>query len=400
VGWKGLYDGGMSSDADRLSPIYMDCAATTPVDARVRERVVEFLDGEFGNAGSRTHGFGVRARKAVEQARQQVAAVVAAGRGEVVFTSGATESNNLAILGLAEHGRETGRRHLVSTLIEHHAVLEPLQVLAKQGFDLTLIAPDEKGRVSAGEVRQAVRPDTLLVSVMQVNNETGVLQPIEAIAESMVDHPAFFHVDAAQGFGKEIDSLRHRRIDLISVSGHKLFAPKGVGALIARRREGHRPPLVPLMFGGGQELGLRPGTVPVHLVVGLGLAAELARNEAAERSRACRAFRARMMRGLGPLGPILNGDEQHTVPHIVNLSFPGLTGERVIEALRDEVAISDGSACTSQSLTCSHVLGAMGLDAARAEGATRWSWSHLTADPDWERVVEILRQVSVVDVKL
>ena len=371
--------------------VYLDCAATTPVDPRVAADVMRYMDDEYGNAGSRTHAFGARAKRAVEQARDQVAAVVQCTRGEVVFTSGATESNNLAILGLAEHGRRTGRRHIVSTMIEHNAVLEPLRHLESQGFDLTLVQPTPGGYVDPAAVRAAVRPDTLLVSVMHVNNETGEIQPIEQIAAQLEGHAAYFHADAAQGFGKEIPALRHSRIDLISVSGHKLFAPKGVGALIARRRDAERPPLSPLMFGGGQERGLRPGTLPVHLIVGLGRAAEIALAEHEARDQANRRFRDRALAALQPLDPIVTGDPARTVPHILNLALPGIDAEEAMEALADTIAISNGSACTSQSLTCSHVLGAMGFDPARSASALRLSWCHLTPEPDWSRVVEILR---------
>jgi cysteine desulfurase len=348
---------------------------------------------DFGNAGSRTHAMGRTARAAAEHARDQVAAVVGATRGEVVFTSGATESNNLAILGLSHHGRRTGMKHLVSTGIEHHAVLEPLQELQRDGFSLTLVPPGPGGRVDAAAVRAAVREDTLLVSMMHVNNETGVIQPIEAVAAALTDHAAYFHVDAAQSFGKLLEPLRHPRIDLLSISGHKVHAPKGVGALVARRRAGSRPPLRPLMFGGGQELGLRPGTLPVHLTAGLGLAAELAAAEAAERAAACRLFRERLLAGLAPLDPMLVGDPVHVVPHIVNLSFPGLDSDQVIEALADCVAISSGAACTSQSHTCSHVLTAMGLGGSQLSGAVRLSWCHLTEDVDWGAVAQTIRRL-------
>lgn len=371
--------------------VYLDCAATTPVDPRVREEVLRFLTDEWGNAGSRTHEYGRRARRAVEQARAHVAAVVNAGRGEVIFTSGATESNNLALLGLAEHGAEADRRHLVSTQIEHAAVLEPLQALTRRGFEVTLIPPGTGGWVDPDAVRAAVRPDTLAVSVMHVNNETGVIQPVSEIAARLADHPAYFHVDAAQGFGKLLEPLRNPRIDLISISGHKLYAPKGIGALVARRRGGRRPPLAPLMFGGGQELGLRPGTLPVALVAGLGKATELALAEAPERNRACIGFRERMLNALGPLDPQVNGDLDRCAPQILNVSFPGLPNEAALEALDGLVAVSDGAACSSQSETCSHVLAAMGIRGARAEGALRFSWSHLTPDPDWDAVAGALR---------
>jgi cysteine desulfurase len=228
-------------------PIYLDHAATTPVDPRVAEVVMHYMVEEFGNAGSRTHEYGSRARKAVDTAREQVAAVVEAKPDEVIFTSGATESNNLAILGLAPFGEREGRRHILSTMIEHKAVLEPLAHLEKRGFEVELVRPTRGGWVEADDVLSRVRDDTLLVSVMHVNNETGVIQPIDEVAAGLEGRSAYFHVDAAQGYSKELQKLKHKRIDMISVSGHKIYAPKGVGALITRRRNRLRPPLEPLM---------------------------------------------------------------------------------------------------------------------------------------------------------
>lgn len=377
-----------------MPAVYMDCAATTPLDPRVRDEMLRYLDRDFGNAGSRTHDFGTEARRAVERARDRVAAVAGASRGDVIFTSGATESNNLAILGVAPHGEATGRRHIVSTRIEHHAVLEPITELARRGFVVDLIAPDQHGAVRAAEVIQAVRPDTLLVSVMHVNNETGMRQPIAEIADALELSDAGFHVDAAQTFGRELDTLRHPRIDLISASGHKIFGPKGVGALIARRRAGQRPRLAPLMHGGGQERGLRPGTLPVHQIAGFGKAAEIALEEAASREERCREFRKRLLNGLAPLGVVINGDPANAVPHIVNLAIPGLEGETVIEIWQEWVAISQGAACTSQSYTCSHVLGAMGLPSWRQDGAIRLSWCHLTPLPDVDAMVAAVQNAS------
>jgi cysteine desulfurase len=326
----------------------------------------------------------------VERARDRVAAVVDTSRGDVVFTSGASESNNLAILGLAAHGAATGRRHVVSTAIEHHAVLEPLAELERRGFHVDRVAPDEGGAIDAAAVQRAVRADTLLVSVMHVNNETGVIQPIDEIASRLQASNAYFHVDAAQGFGKEIAALRHPRIDLISVSGHKIHAPQGVGALIVRRRSGARPPLQPLMHGGGQERGWRPGTLPVHLIAGLGKAAELALEEHDERARCCLAFRQRLLEGLASLRPVLNGDPRRSIANIVNLSITGVDAETAIEAWQDLVAIAHGAACTSQTYTCSHVLQAMRLPAWREEGALRLSWSHTTPLPDLPAMVRTI----------
>jgi len=375
--------------------IYLDCAASMPVDPRVTARVMEVLADECGNAGSRGHELGRRARRRVEQAREQVARVVDAGRAEVVFTSGATESSNLAILGLAEYGRQSGRRHAVSTRIEHRAVLEPLEQLRRHGFEISLVAPEPGGWVDPEAVRGAVRPETLLVSVMHVNNETGIIQPIAEIAELLGEHSAYFHVDAAQGFGRELQGLRHPRVDLVSISGHKIHAPQGIGALVTRRREGRRPPLAPLLHGGGQEFGLRPGTLPVALISGLGLAAELAVEEGEARAAKCRQLRERLLRALAPLEPVVNGDPGRGVPHILNLSIPGVLAEEALEALDGLIAVSDGAACSSQADTCSHVLSAMGLDAARIEGALRFSWCHLTEEPEWNAVVHRLSQVRV-----
>ena len=382
-----------SASRESGRPVYLDCAATTPIDPRVRETVLRYLSSEYGNAGSKTHEYGLHARRAVETARDQVAHVVDGGRGDVVFTSGATESNNLALLGLARHGEAAGRRHIVSTRIEHHAVLEPLRVLQDQGFAVTLVSPDRAGRVDPDSIAREIRDDTLLVSVMHVNNETGVIQPLAEIAESIGGRPTYFHVDAAQGFGKDLAALRHPRIDLISVSGHKINAPKGVGALIIRRRNGKRPPLTPLMHGGGQERGLRPGTIPVHLVAGLGLAAELAERETDERRRDALAYRQRVLAGLAPLRPVVNGHAEHTVPNILNLSIPGVDAEALMEAWKEFVAISDGAACTSQSYTCSHVLSAMGLSEEASEGAVRLSWCHLTELPDLDGMVAAVERL-------
>ena len=373
-----------------MEPVYLDCAATTPVEPRVLDVVLTYLRDDFGNAGSQTHGYGQRARAAVDLARAQVAAVVDADPSEVIFTSGATEANNLALLGLTAHGQSTGRRHLVATAIEHKSVLETLDALGKVGFEVDYVRPGGDGAVVADEVLAAVRPDTLAVSVMQVNNETGVCQPILAIAEGLADSPVYFHVDAAQGFGKELEPLRHRRIDLISVSGHKLFAPKGVGALVARRRSRQRPPLTPLLFGGGQERGLRPGTLAVPLIAGFGEAARLAFAEHGPRRQRCLALRHQLLDGLASLDPLVIGAGTPTVPHILLLAIPGVDADAAILALKPYVAISKGSACTSERQEPSHVLAAMSVATDVARGALRCSWSQLTPDPDVAGMVAAL----------
>lgn len=367
---------------------YLDMAATTPTDPRVAERVLEFMVREFGNAGSRTHVFGADAQAAVNSARAQIAATIKVDASDVIFTSGATEADNLAILGLAPEGEQLGKRHIVSTAIEHKAVLEPLDHLRSLGFEVTLVKPDVHGHIDAQDILNAVRPDTLLVSVMHANNETGAIQPIEMIADGLRGQSAFFHVDAAQTFGRLNSVLAHPRIDLISMSGHKVYAPKGIGALIMKRREGRRAPLKPLMFGGGQERSLRPGTLPVPLIVGFGFAAKLADHECEIRRKRCADLRSDALTALKPLNPYVHGDEDRGVlPHILSVSIDGIDSEAVMVATKDIVAISNGSACTSASYEPSHVLKAMGVDANVLTGTVRLSWSHSTEAPPWDDFV-------------
>lgn len=371
-------------------PIYLDCNATTPIDPEVEKTFLFFIHEEFGNAGSRTHEYGARAKQAVQKARDQVAATIKAQREDVIFTSGATESNNLAILGLREHAEKTGRRHIVSTAIEHKAVLEPLEFLAKHGFEITLLKPRTCGAVSPDQVAAALRPDTVLVSVMHVNNETGIIQPLDDIAKALGTHEAFFHADAAQGFGKRISDLQNPRLDLISISGHKIYAPKGIGALVLRRRGYERPPLTPISFGGGQERGLRPGTLPVALIVALGKAAEIAIRDHSKRTQRCQHLKQQALATFQQLGAIVTGDQSKAVPSTLNVYIPGLDSEAVMVALKDVVAISNGSACTSQNYTTSHVLTAMELSEDHIKGALRLSWCHLTPEPPWERVTKAI----------
>lgn len=371
-----------------MSAIYLDCNATTPLDPEVREVLFHYLTEEFGNEGSRTHEYGSRAKQAVQKARDQVAAVVGAKRDEVIFTSGATESNNLAILGLAAHGIEAGKRHVIGTKIEHKAVIEPLEELEKRGFEVTWLSCDEQGRVRVEELEAALRPDTLLVSIMAANNETGVRQPLGAICEVLEKHDAYFHTDAAQTFGKDLEPLRKGRIDLISVSGHKIYAPKGIGSLIVRRRGYERVPLKPLIHGGGQERGLRPGTLPVALVAALGAAAEVAVKDQKKRVTHCRKLKEAALKAFSNLSPRINGRPEETMDHVLNLAFPGIDSEALIVALKDLVAISNGSACTSSSYTPSHVIKAMGYSDDEANEAIRLSWCHLTPEVDWEAVAE------------
>jgi len=353
--------------------LYLDTAATTPVDPHVAEVVLKHLTIEFGNAGSRTHEWGSRAKRALQDSRERIAALVSATPDEVVFTSGATESDNLALLGLAEYGQGSGRTHILTSATEHKAVLEPLEELARRGFEVEFLPESLSGRHEVNEVMSLVRDNTLAVSVMQVNNETGVIQPVEALASRLRATGTYLHVDAAQGFAKPMgESLAE--VDLISITGHKIGAPKGIGALITRRRGWSRIPLTPLMFGGGQERKLRPGTVPVAMVVGLAEAADRLSRNSDEWQRKTLTVRRALIASLEGIPHHLNGDQAHCAPHIANLSFTGIDSEALIVAVKDSAAIATGSACTSASYTPSHVLTAMGLSQERIQESVRLSW--------------------------
>ena len=371
-----------------MKPAYLDCNATAPIDPAVRGAIIDWLTSEIGNAGSRTHEYGVHAKKMVQDARAQVASVVGATPDEVLFTGGATESNNIAILGLSNFGQEKGMRHIVSTAIEHKAVLEPLDALEARGFEVSLVRPEPTGAVTAKSIFDALRPDTLLVSVMHANNETGAIQPLSEIATVLKNHHAYFHVDAAQGYGKDLVGLHHPRIDLISVSSHKVYGPMGVGALIARRRGYKRPPLSPLNYGGGQERGLRPGTLPVPLLIGFGVAAERSLVDNEQRRQRCIEINREALAALTRLSPQYHADPNLTLPHVLNFSIQGVDSEAVMVAVKDIAAVSNGSACTSQSYAPSHVLKAMDLSEEAIAGAIRISWCHMTPDVDWSAIVE------------
>ena len=337
----------MSTLERKERPIYLDYAATTPVLPEVAAVVQHYMLVEFGNASSRTHEYGLAAKKAVEESREVIAKAVGAKPDEVTFTSGATEANNIAILGLRAWAEETGRKHIVTTAIEHSAVLEPCEHLRSLGFEITYVMPNGDGLVPADAVLAAVRPDTALVSVMHVNNETGVIQPIREIADGLGDHPAWFHTDSAQGFGKVTSELIHPRIEMVSISGHKIGAPKGVGALITRRRGYKRPPLKPLMFGGGQERGLRPGTLAVPIIAGLSTAVSLNHGQGA----------GRVLNQRHPSEIARDGVAR--VASIALIKLSSHQQEAAILILKDAFSISNGAACTSDGYQYSRALRAL-----------------------------------------
>ena len=355
-------------------PVYLDYAATTPVDPAVAEAMRRCLI-EPGNASSVTHVFGRRVAERIEQARAEVAALIGAAPEEIIFTSGATESNNLAILGAARADARQ-RRHLVSSRIEHKAVLDPLKRLEKEGFAVSLVAPDRSGRIDPDTMAAALRPDTALVSVMLVNNEIGVIQDVAAIGALCRTRGILFHTDAAQAVGKIPLDVHALPLDFMSITAHKLYGPKGIGALYVRQEA--RAHLQPIVFGGGQERGLRPGTLPTHQIVGLGAACDLARRGLAEEYARLVRLRERLWQGLVTLGGVhLNGEGVPCVPGILNVSFEGVEGESLVTGV-SEVAISTGSACNSASAEPSYVLRALGRDTQLAQSSLRLSFGRFS----------------------
>jgi len=368
-------------------PIYLDNHATTRVDPRVVEAMLPYFTTTYGNPASVSHRFGWDAAAAVDRAREQVATLIGAESKEVVFTSGATEANNLAIKGALAHLKRKGN-HLVTAATEHRAVLDPMKRLAREGWDLTVVACDEHGMVSAEAVEAALTDRTILVSVMAANNEVGTLNPIGAIGQLCHARGVLFHTDATQAVGKVPLDVRQDAIDLLSLSAHKLYGPKGIGALYVRRRD----PLVrltPLLDGGGHERGLRSGTIAVPLVVGLGEAADLARRERPEESARLRGLRERLHAGLAARveAIVLNGHPTLRLPGNLNLSFAYVDGEALMMAMRD-VAVSSGSACTSANPEPSHVLTAMGRDEDMARASLRFGLGRFTTAEEIDFAVD------------
>jgi len=375
-----------------MKPVYLDYAATTPVDARVIARMLEFLgeDAQFGNPASRSHGYGWLAEEGVETARRQVADVLHCDVREVVWTSGATESNNLAIKGAAFANRERGR-HLITATSEHKAVLDCFRWLETKGFDVTWLAPQADGRVDPEALKAALRDDTTLVSLMHANNETGVINDIAALGALCRDNGSLFHVDAAQTAGKLLLDLSQLPVDLLSLSAHKFYGPKGVGVLYVRRHPDVR--IEAQMHGGGHERGLRSGTLPSHQVVGLGEALMLASQNMNEDSLRIGALRNQLWEGIADLpGVQLNGHPTQRLPGHLNVAFTGLDGDLLITAL-NQIAISSGSACTSASVEPSHVLTAMGLSREHALSSLRISLGRQTTAEQISMTIDHLTSV-------
>ena len=369
-------------------PIYLDYSATTPVDPRVAEKMIPYLCETFGNPASRSHAFGWEAEKAVENARGEVAALVNCDPREIVWTSGATESINLALKGAAHFYKQRGR-HLISVKTEHKATLDTMRELERQGFEITLLDVKEDGLIDMDVLKAALRPDTILVSVMFVNNEIGVIQDIAAIGELLRERKILFHVDSAQATGKVHIDLQKLKVDLMSFSAHKTYGPKGVGALFVRRKP--RVRIEAQIHGGGHERGMRSGTLPTHQIVGMGEAFRIARHEMDKDNAHALALRTRLLDGLSVIEEIyINGSMEHRVAQNLNVSFNYVEGESLIMAVK-EIAVSSGSACTSASLEPSYVLRALGRNDELAHSSIRFTMGRFTTEQEIDFTVELLK---------
>jgi cysteine desulfurase len=373
-----------------MKTIYFDYSATTPVDPRVAEKMIPYLTEHFGNPASRSHPFGWEAEKAVEEARGHIAALVGADPKEIVFTSGATESNNLAIKGAANFYAGTKGKHIITVMTEHKAVLDTVREMERQGFEATYLGVKENGLIDLDEFRAAIRPDTVLASVMAVNNEIGVIQDIAALGRICREKGVIFHVDAAQATGKMPIDLKTLPVDLMSFSAHKTYGPKGIGALYVRRKP--RVRLEAQMHGGGHERGMRSGTLAPHQIVGMGEAFRIAREEMAAENERTRMLRDRLYNGLKDIEEVhLNGDLEQRVPHNLNVSFNFVEGESLIMAIKD-LAVSSGSACTSASLEPSYVLRALGRSDELAHSSIRFSIGRFTTEEEIDYAIKLLHE--------
>jgi len=370
-------------------PIYMDYSATTPIDPRVADKMIPYLREQFGNPASRSHAYGWSAEAAVEEARAQVADLVGADPREIIWTSGATESNNLAIKGAAQFYKSKGK-HIITVKTEHKAVLDTVRELERQGFEATYLEPQDNGLISLEQLEAAIRPDTILVSVMLVNNEIGVIQPIREIGELCRKKGIIFHSDAAQATGKVEINLEELKVDLMSFSAHKTYGPKGIGALYVRRKP--RVRLEAQMHGGGHERGLRSGTLAPHQIVGMGEAFRIAQEEMDTELARIKALRDRLAKGLLEIEEVyINGDMEHRVPHNLNVSFNFVEGESLIMAIKD-IAVSSGSACTSASLEPSYVLRALGRSDELAHSSIRFTIGRFTTEEDIDFAIKLLKE--------
>lgn len=356
--------------------VYLDYNASTPIDERVLNSMIECYRRNYGNSDSRTHEFGEYARKQIEVARQYIADLVGCNRDEVFFTSGATESNNLALLGLKEYGLQSGKTHIITSSIEHKAVLESVHFLESQGFSVDFVKPDESGIVSIEKILNLVNDKTLVVSLMHVNNETGVIQPVFELGKILKEKGIYFHIDATQSCGKLVEEIKTLEYDMMTIGAHKMYGPQGIGALILKKKRYKLPPLKPIMFGGSQEHGIRPGTLPTALIVGFGEAAKIAINEYKDDEILNKQIKSKLLAILeeSNLEYIINGNELYSISNTLNVSLIGVSSEALMIFTKKYCGISNGSACNSKSYSYSYVLESMGLSKERLESAIRISW--------------------------
>ncbi|MCP1110893.1 cysteine desulfurase family protein [Ohessyouella blattaphilus] len=356
--------------------VYLDVNSSAPIDERVLEFMIEIYKDGYGNADSRTHNYGDNARKIVENARRQVAELLNVESGEIFFTSGATESNNIAIQGMKAYAKKNKRNHIITTTIEHKAILETIKEMEKEGFEVDFVAPGEDGSVSAEEIIGLVRKETLLVSVMHVNNETGIIQPVKEIGKELSETDVFFHVDATQSAGKLVEELQELDYDMLSLSAHKLNGPQGVGALVLRKQNYTLPPIKGIMYGGQQEHGIRPGTIPVALVAGLGEACKIAAVEYIGNNGRCAELKKILMNCLEESGLEykINGDPEKCIHNTINVVISGVSAEALMLATKEYCSISNGSACNTKSYEPSYVLKAMKVPIDEIESSIRISW--------------------------
>lgn len=374
--------------------VYLDYNASSPIDKRVLDRMIEVYRTHYGNADSRTHVFGTDAKEIVSDSRRTIADILAVDSTDVFFTSGSTESNNMAILGLLDYALESGRNHFITTSIEHKSVLEAMKHLQEKGCVVDFVSPDSSGRVNAQQILDLVTDKTLLVSMMHVNSETGIIQPIEEVGAALASTKTYFHIDATQGFGKLNNSLRNTKYNMLSITAHKIGGPQGIGAFVLRRDKTYRrPPVKQLIYGGQQERGYRPGTTPVALVAGFALAAELCDKEAQAHMECCQRIKSDFLSSIGGLNYTLNGDQHYCLPSTVNISFHGVDAEGIFLAVKEDYAFSNGSACNSGSHAPSYVLTAMGLDEERISEAIRISWNHST-EVDFSALIEYVKSMT------
>lgn len=373
--------------------IYLDYNASAPILPEVLDVMIEAYKQTPGNADSRTHSFGANAQKLVQSCRNTIAEVLDVDPAEVIFTSGSTESNNTVILGIEEYAQRTGKKHIITSMIEHKAILQPLKHLEEKGFKVDYVSPDESGRVSSEEVLSLITDKTCLVSIMFVNSETGIIQPVKEIGCALKETDIMFHVDATQALGKLNEEIRSLNYNMMSIASHKIGGPQGIGALILKRGKDYkRPPIKQLMYGGSQERGFRPGTTPVALVAGFAKAVELCEKELASNNKRCSDIKNRFMEAIKDLPYTINGDPNYCLPSTINISFDGLDAEAAFLCLGDNYSFSNGSACNSSSHSLSYVLDAMGLDKKRKSEAIRLSWNGNT-DVDFTEFVSIINSM-------